>query len=48
MNLTPAVVRAMTPEETDLLIAGWNAAHGDGGPAAPTHDEYEDLVKRYG
>jgi len=50
MSLTPATVRAMTPEETDLLIAGWNEAQASasGEVAAPTDDEYESLVARYG
>lgn len=48
MGLRPAEVRAMTPDETQLLIDGWNAAQQDGGPVAPTDAEYEDLVKRYG
>lgn len=49
MGRLPAEVRAMTPKETDLLIEGWNDAQGgDAGPAAPTDDEYEALVRRYG
>lgn len=40
----------MTPEETDLLVQGWNAAQAAAGGqvAAPTDAEYEDLVARYG
>lgn len=37
----------MTPDETNLLIEGWNAAQSTA-PDAPTDAEYEDLVARYG
>lgn len=46
--MTPAAVRAMTPEETALLVEAWNAAQEGGGPEAPTAEEFEDLVRRYG
>lgn len=50
MGRTPAEVRAMTPDETVLLVTGWNAAQKDaaGSVAAPTDAEYEALVQEYG
>jgi hypothetical protein len=48
MGLTPAVVRVMTPEETALLIEGWNAAKGGGEkPAAMSRDRFEELKRQY-
>jgi hypothetical protein len=46
----PATVRAMTPDETDVLIAGWNAAQkaASGNLSAPTSEEYDELVAKYG
>jgi hypothetical protein len=40
----------MTPDETSLLIAGWNEAQAaaSGQVAPPTDAEYEALVARYG
>ena len=40
----------MTPEETTLLVEGWNAAQAEasGQVQAPTDAEYEALVARYG
>lgn len=38
----------MTPEETMLLIEGWNEAQGSDKPAAPTRAEVEELERRYG
>lgn len=40
----------MTPDETNLLIEGWNAAQAEasGDVQAPSDDEYEALVARYG
>jgi hypothetical protein len=48
--MTPATVRAMTPDETGLLIAGWNEAQAaaSGQVQAPTDAEYEELVAKYG
>ena len=50
MGLRPAEVRVMTPDETTLLIEGWNAAQADasGKIEAPTDAEYEALVAAYG
>jgi len=48
MGRLPAELRAMTPEETDLLIAGWNEAQAGDKVQPPTDEEYEELVKRYG
>ncbi|GHC12503.1 hypothetical protein GCM10007291_07190 [Gemmobacter nanjingensis] len=48
MGLLPAQVWAMTPLDTDLLITGWNEAQGDQMPAAPTMEEMDDLIRRYG
>lgn len=48
MGRLPAEVRAMTPADTDLLIAGWNDAHAGDSVQAPTIEEYEELVRRYG
>lgn len=40
----------MTPDETNLLIEGWNEAQAEAGGKvdAPTDAEYEALVARYG
>lgn len=40
----------MTPDETSLLIDGWNAAQREasGQVQAPTDAEFEALVARYG
>lgn len=48
--MTPADVRAMTPDETNLLIEGWNEAQEaqSGEVKAPSDAEYEALVARYG
>ena len=48
--MTPAIVRAMTPDETHLLIEGWNEAQEaqSGGVQAPSDAEYEALVAKYG
>jgi len=50
MGLRPADVRAMTPDETNLLIEGWNEAQAaqSGEVEAPSDAEYEALVARYG
>lgn len=49
MGFLPLQVWGMTPKETDLLIEGWNQAQaGDGMPAAPTMEEFDELVRRYG
>lgn len=37
----------MTPDETNLLIEGWNKAQSTT-PEAPTDAEYEELVAKYG
>lgn len=46
--MTPEQVRALTPADTLLIVEGWNAAQSDSGPAAPTDDEFETLVRQYG
>ena len=48
--MTVAMARAMTPEETQLLIDGWNAAQAaqSGDVQAPSDAEYEALVAKYG
>jgi hypothetical protein len=48
--MTPAKVRAMTPDETSLLIQGWNEAQkaAGGGVQAPSDAEYEALVAKHG
>lgn len=40
----------MTPEETALLVDGWNEAQAaaSGQVQAPTDAEYEELVALYG
>jgi len=45
-----AEARAMTPEETSLLIEGWNAAQAaaSGEVEAPTREQVDDLIARYG
>lgn len=49
MGRLPAEVRAMTPEETSLLVDGWNAAQAnDDTPEAPSRAELDELIARYG
>ena len=49
MGFLPAQVWGMTPKDTDLLVSGWNdAQQGDGMPPAPSMEEFDDLVRRYG
>lgn len=48
MGRLPAEVRAMTPEETALLIEGWNEAQSGDDAGVMDADEYHDLVRRYG
>lgn len=50
MGLRPAEVRVMTPDQTNLLIEGWNAAQAEAGGTveAPSDAEYEALVAEYG
>lgn len=45
-----AEARAMTPEETSLLIQGWNEAQeaASGNVRAPSDAEYEALIAKYG
>jgi hypothetical protein len=40
----------MTPEETTLLVQGWNAAQqaASGQVTAPTRAEVDELIARYG
>jgi hypothetical protein len=49
-GLTPAAVRAMTPEETDMLVRGWNDAQraASGKVEAPSRAEVDELIARYG
>lgn len=48
-GLGVAAIRAMTPEETLLLVEGLGEAAGEGAdPAPPTEDEFDRLVARYG
>lgn len=49
MGRLPAEVRAMTPEETVLLVAGWNAAQQEqsGNPAPMSWDRLQELKRRY-
>ncbi|WP_420415926.1 phage tail assembly chaperone [Marinovum algicola] len=47
-RLTPADVRAMTPEETALFIEGWNAENqSENASNAPSREELEALKARY-
>lgn len=48
MGRLPAEVRAMTPHETDDLVAGWNEAHSDGQAEAMSAETYAELVSKYG
>lgn len=50
MGYRVAEVRSMTPQETALVIAGWNDAQKEasGEVEAPSDAEYEALVARYG
>lgn len=49
MGKMPAEVRAMTPEETELLISGWNEAQAAGSDTPPpmTPDRLAELEARY-
>ena len=48
--MKPAEVWAMTPDEMNLLVEGWNAAQAEqsGEVEAPSDEEYEALVAKYG
>jgi hypothetical protein len=48
MGRLPAEVRALTPCETFELVEAWNAANAGDVVAAPTSDEFDELVGRYG
>lgn len=48
MGRLPAEIRALTPWETAELIEAWNEAQGGDEPAAPTLEDYDALVARYG
>lgn len=49
MGRLPSELRAMTPEETCLLIKGWNAAQQEAsGQVAPmSRDRFEELKRQY-
>ena len=39
----------MTPEETQLLVEGWNQAHASPDAVdAPSREELDDLIRKYG
>jgi len=48
MGRLPAEVRALTPCETFEMVEAWNAANAGDVVAAPTSDEFDELVGRYG
>lgn len=50
MGYRVAEVRAMTPQETALVISGFNDAQkaASGEVDAPSDAEYEALLERYG
>lgn len=48
MGRLPAEIRAMTPAETDMLIAAWNEAQQGDDVAPPSSEDYDDLVRKYG
>lgn len=50
MGILPSAVRAMTPEETTLLVEGWNDAQAaqSGQIEPPTAEQVLDLVAKYG
>ncbi len=48
MGRLPAEIRALTPEETDLLVAAWNAAQNGGDmPRAMSRDRLDELKRQY-
>lgn len=48
MGRLPAELRAMTPEETTLLVEAWNAAQkGSAPPPAMSRDRFEELKRQY-
>jgi hypothetical protein len=47
LGRSPAEIRALTPAETALMVESWNAAQAGDQVAAPSLDEYEELVSRY-
>lgn len=48
MGRLPAEVRALTPWETDELVRAWNEAQGGESVSAPSPEDYDALVARYG
>ena len=48
MGRLPAEVRAMTPEETSLLVAGWNEAHSTGTVEPMTAERTAELMAQHG
>jgi hypothetical protein len=48
MGRLPAEIRALSPLETFELVEAWNAVNASDEVDAPTADEFDDLVRRYG
>jgi len=48
MGRLPAEVRALTPEETALLVAGWNEAHSTASVEPMTADRVAELMLDHG
>lgn len=48
MGRLPAEIRALTPLETFEMVEAWNAANAGDQVDAPTSEEFEDLVAKYG
>lgn len=44
----PGEIWALTPAQTDELVTAWNDAQAGDQLAAPTPEEYDTLVARYG
>lgn len=44
----PREIWALSPAETDELVAAWNDAQAGDQLAPPSPEEYDELVARYG
>lgn len=48
MGFTPAEVGRMSLWQLSACVDGWNRAHGDGKPEAPTDAEFEAMKRLHG
>lgn len=48
MGHLPSDFRAMTPRDWGLRVEAWNAANNPNAVSAPTQDQFDDLVSKYG